>query len=507
MKAAAGHYVVTTSIRGVSRTQIWHAHSPLTLGHPLHWVIERTENGVRARNISGTMSVPRKEGLRELDNQALEKGAELELPFFEEKEKRPPCVLKIHRMTSVRPIFTSREGDVIQAFACAGNWILSSRAVEQEYLGIAQKRTVFSLKRTGRRKSDNYELTMFDDGLQLRLTGTQKIGKSNTPVSISPEELLQCQIILGTQTWHFGLVQAPSAQDLTRSEIEIPDPETAWFKHSLRYAGIAFGLFIALCFIWPKPPAETELVPPQFTKIVMGPQKPAGQEDAGGSEKKGTTKIQDAAVVQAFRAKALRNSINGLLKGGMTRLLAQSDIVVGTRNSANARKLFDSKSSALQATGAEIGLMNAKNVQVGSIGGAGGAGGGTGVGYGKGQHAGIQGQGNSLVSLDLGNTSVEEGLTKEQVGEVIHKHLSEIRYCYEAAMLRASGIEGRLIVNFTIGGNGVVKSSEVKSSTLPDPALDDCILRRLNTWKFPEPKGRIEVGVSYPFIFKTLGGG
>ena len=54
-------------------------------------------------------------------------------------------------------------------------------------------------------------------------------------------------------------------------------------------------------------------------------------------------------------------------------------------------------------------------------------------------------------------------------------------------MLRTPDIEGKLIVDFTIGGNGMVKSSEVKQSTLPDPRLDDCILRRLATWKFPLP--------------------
>ena len=66
-------------------------------------------------------------------------------------------------------------------------------------------------------------------------------------------------------------------------------------------------------------------------------------------------------------------------------------------------------------------------------------------------------------------------------------------------------LEGKLMVNFTIGGTGMVKSTEVKSSTLPDPRLDDCILRRLATWKFPNPRGGIDVAVTYPFIFKTLG--
>jgi TonB family protein len=107
--------------------------------------------------------------------------------------------------------------------------------------------------------------------------------------------------------------------------------------------------------------------------------------------------------------------------------------------------------------------------------------------------------------MDTGSSTVEQGLTKDEVGEVIHKHLSEVRYCYESAMIRSPDIEGKLLVSFVIGGTGMVKSSEVKSSTLSDARLDDCILRRLGTWKFPTPRGGIDVAVTYPFIFKTLG--
>ena len=114
-------------------------------------------------------------------------------------------------------------------------------------------------------------------------------------------------------------------------------------------------------------------------------------------------------------------------------------------------------------------------------------------------------QGKGFVSIDLANSSVEEGLTKDEVGEVIHRHMSEVRYCYESAMIRTPDIEGKLIVDFTIGGSGVVKTAEAKQSTLPDPRLDDCIIRRLMTWKFPNTKGGVDVAVSYPFIFKTLG--
>ncbi|MFN7685472.1 MAG: AgmX/PglI C-terminal domain-containing protein [Oligoflexia bacterium] len=109
------------------------------------------------------------------------------------------------------------------------------------------------------------------------------------------------------------------------------------------------------------------------------------------------------------------------------------------------------------------------------------------------------------VNLDTLAASVQEGLTKDEVGEVIHKHMKEVRYCYETAMMRVPDLEGKLVVAFTIGNAGAVKTSAVRSSTLPDSRLNDCILGRLTHWKFPKPKGGIDVAVTYPFLFKTLG--
>jgi TonB family protein len=185
-------------------------------------------------------------------------------------------------------------------------------------------------------------------------------------------------------------------------------------------------------------------------------------------------------------------------------LLAQSDLVAGARNNAAAKSLFNTQNKALQAAAPATGLTDSKNTQIAALGGN-APGGGPGVGYGKGDRVGVSGQGDSFVAMDTGGSTVEEGLTKDEVGEVIHRHMSEVRYCYESAMVRSPDIQGKLMIAFKIGGNGVVKTSEVQSSTLPDPRLDDCILRRLNTWKFPEPRGHIDVAVSYPFLFKTLG--
>ena len=187
------------------------------------------------------------------------------------------------------------------------------------------------------------------------------------------------------------------------------------------------------------------------------------------------------------------------MKGGMTKLLAESDIGGG------GERLLQQRSGALhdsdRSTASFIGLSG-EGTKLAAMGG----GFGKGVGYGQGDHANVSGQGHSFVAMDNSKSTVEEGLTRDEVGEVIHQHISEVRYCYESSMLRLPQVEGKLLMGFTISGNGTVRTAEVKSSTLPDAKLDDCILRRLVGWKFPNTKGGVDVAVSYPFIFKTLGG-
>jgi hypothetical protein len=281
-------------------------------------------------------------------------------------------------------------------------------------------------------------------------------------------------------------------------------PELGFFKRALIGTAAALALIVVLSWVWPKP-AEQELVPAQFAKLVLTAPKPRAPEKQPHAAQGSTAPHEEAAkakaVVQAFRAKALRSAVSGLLKGGMTKLLEESKFVTGADPSAEAKRLFDHASDALKPTGPEAG-SGTRQVAVAQLGG--GASGAS-VGYGKGEHAQVKGQGRSFVATDLAGTDVGEGLTKDEVGEVIHRHMSEVRYCYESAMLRTPELEGKMVAGFVIGKDGIVKSTEVRSSTLPDPRLDDCILRRLVTWKFPLPKGGIDVEVTYPFIFKTLG--
>jgi TonB family protein len=117
---------------------------------------------------------------------------------------------------------------------------------------------------------------------------------------------------------------------------------------------------------------------------------------------------------------------------------------------------------------------------------------------------GVDGQGQGWLSLNLSEAMVDEGLSRDEVGKVIHAKISEIRYCYESSMLRKPELEGKLVIDFVIGNAGRVRTANVKETSVEDERLNECILKRLARWEFPKPKSGVEVAVSYPFIFKRL---
>ena len=272
------------------------------------------------------------------------------------------------------------------------------------------------------------------------------------------------------------------------------------FKKALIASLLMLVVLAGVSFVMGSKPIEEkeELIPAKLAQVILkaAPKSdksrsaPAGESAPAGSERK------DPSVVTAMRSKALQSSVQGLLKGGMSKLLADSKAMMSAGSAS-----VDAAAAA--AAGSAVNVATDQNrgaVQVGSL-----EGNGNGTNYSKGGKVGVKGQGEAFVSLDIGNSTVEEGLTKEEVGRVIHAHMSEVRYCYETAMVRNPSVEGKLMIDFVIGGNGRIKSASPKDSSLKDPQLDDCIVRRLTRWEFPLPKGGVDVAVSYPFIFKSLG--
>lgn len=100
-----------------------------------------------------------------------------------------------------------------------------------------------------------------------------------------------------------------------------------------------------------------------------------------------------------------------------------------------------------------------------------------------------------------GQTVVLGSLDKATISQVIKRHQTEARYCYQQALLRKPTLAGKITVKFTIAANGSVMTAAVTESTMADAQVESCVVSRVKRWRFPAPKGGGIVVVNYPFLF------
>lgn len=104
-----------------------------------------------------------------------------------------------------------------------------------------------------------------------------------------------------------------------------------------------------------------------------------------------------------------------------------------------------------------------------------------------------------------GDASVRGAMDKEIIRRIMRRHVNEVKFCYEKGLSRNPALQGRVLVQFTIGPAGAVLSSAVQSSTLGDAEVEQCIAGAVRRWEFPRPAGGGSVIVTYPFVLRPDG--
>lgn len=144
------------------------------------------------------------------------------------------------------------------------------------------------------------------------------------------------------------------------------------------------------------------------------------------------------------------------------------------------------------------------NTGVSGLGGVGtkGAGGGMG-GYGDTAFGGV---GSGVLSaIPLANDAkIDQGLDRSQIQATIMRYLSQVRACYEEGLKRNQGLIGQVTMNFEVNGGGNLNFARVQRSSLNDRPVEDCISQKMMNWKFPQPRGGVNVKVSYPFMLRPV---
>jgi len=82
-------------------------------------------------------------------------------------------------------------------------------------------------------------------------------------------------------------------------------------------------------------------------------------------------------------------------------------------------------------------------------------------------------------------------------------HREEARACYDKALANHPGIEGDLVVDWTIDpkGNVAQVSLDTARSQIADPEVGECVAGVIKKIQFASSPGGYETKASYPFNF------
>ena len=94
------------------------------------------------------------------------------------------------------------------------------------------------------------------------------------------------------------------------------------------------------------------------------------------------------------------------------------------------------------------------------------------------------------------------GLARNTVQRTIQRHMGDVEHCYGRVALKDPSIAGRIVVQWTLGRDGVPTGTAILKNTLKDPSVAACIKQKARRWQFPPPDGGLAV-VSYPFDLRV----
>lgn len=107
------------------------------------------------------------------------------------------------------------------------------------------------------------------------------------------------------------------------------------------------------------------------------------------------------------------------------------------------------------------------------------------------------------VEVQLGGEEalVDGFMDREAIRRVILANKRVIRNCYEMALARSPDLYGKLVIEWLIEEKGRVARPKVVSNSLGSDTVANCLIKRLKTWRFPDPPPDKVGQVTYPFVF------
>lgn len=369
-------------------------------------------------------------------------------------------------------VFENMQGQVLRAFAWSGEPVQMVRRAD-----------------TGR-----LELRDSLDDLVAKKIPHQVLGE------VGPDQLRSGKILIG-ELGHLSLVES-----IETTVVDPRDQKEGVRPLYLIMAGLALTVGMIGYTVSRTPlvtPQLEEELKQQVVKIARNITRTKPVVTATGPTTATTEVKPDRSTSSLKRMgalSALGSLKSGKQKGGLN--LGQTQVSAGPGLGGTAG------SGGTQTSIYSKGLVSAPLGRGGNVQGAGGVGtkgkGGGSAGYGSLSLVGASGS----APIPLGaEATVAKGLDKDQIAAVINRNMAQARFCYEQGLQSDPSLKGRVAVAFDIGPTGLVQAASLESSTLGSKIVEECLVMRLKSWKFPRPEGGAIVKVSYPFMFRRTGQG
>ncbi len=243
----------------------------------------------------------------------------------------------------------------------------------------------------------------------------------------------------------------------------------------------------------PKPNAKDRTK--KFTSTRQGGAIKTGQTE-GANAQSSNKDLSKVGLFSAFGGGGSRANIDRAYSGA-GEVLGMADRATGT-SGFNEDRAGDDLGSKFKDAGA-----GGKGTATQGIAGIGTKG----RGSGQSAYGASDGFGNkTTVAIEGGGfeESFDGTIDKEAIRRVIRAKLHEVKSCYERAlntMEKGRKLEGKIVLGWEIIEKGQARNVKVKSSSLGNAQVENCIRDRLASWTFPEPPpGLVAEVQAYPFV-------
>lgn len=537
------------------RSRVWNLKEPLVVGHPIAWVFKKTEAGVQIFDLRGSSGKLEKNRYYFISNDEIDKSE------FEKSVVSDKFSFKIQNYSGVQPAYLSKivSNDGVSPVSKSPSlqqfWVYSgirrsinhSKPVHGAYVAYYKLQPLFILYH----QSDKIQIKTVAHGVRMKQKGLpSEILAPGSIHELQLEGLGHVTFRRSLNWWKFQSIPVPVGMGKSNNTSESVSGEDLRWENLvlllllLIIAGIAGVTIMApekkaavpiepqVAKVLPrkakfKAPGTNDIATTSESSAPPSPNNVASDLPPSGSKgetektaAKKTPKLIQASSSEPIaprpvlteRQKASQSALANtkLLQSLLgSKVLTTSEQAITKPNPANAgsTSVFRGAEGVGQPTQISGAVEVKSGEKVAGIGGAGAGGkGSASLGYGSGDKNStwVGGTGNSFMNIGGGGSSVAEGLTREEVAAVIQAHKDEIRYCHDSALLKNPLLAGKIALYFVIGPQGNVTTGKEESNNVGESSLGPCILRRLLTWKFPHPRGGVNVSVSFPFFFKTL---